>query len=58
MRAVFQLLLSVLGTGFVFAQAPDFRLQDANMGSPRRGTAVSPRDYVMQVSGYYFGAAT
>jgi hypothetical protein len=36
---------------------PDFRLPDVNPTSPRFGAAVSPRDYRLQVSGYYFGAA-
>jgi hypothetical protein len=40
---------------------PDFQLRDLNTASPRYsaiGTAVSPRDYILQVSGYYFGHAT
>ncbi|MBI2927069.1 MAG: hypothetical protein HYY24_15345 [Verrucomicrobia bacterium] len=37
---------------------PDFRLQDVNPNSVRRNTLVSPRDYGLQVSGYYFGAAS
>jgi hypothetical protein len=53
-----QLLLALLGTATVLAQAPDFRLTDVGSLSPRRGKIVSPRDYIMQVSGYYFGAAT
>lgn len=36
---------------------PDFRLPDVNPRSPRYGAEVSPRDYMLQVSGYYFGAA-
>jgi hypothetical protein len=51
---LFALLLCVSG----FAQAPDFRLRDVSVSSPRRETVVSPRDYIMQISGYYFGAAT
>ncbi len=40
------------------AQAvPDFSLRDINAGSPRANAMVSPRDYALQVSGYYFGAA-
>jgi hypothetical protein len=38
-------------------QAPDFRLRDVNPNSSRANALVSPRDYVLQVSGYYFGAA-
>ena len=36
---------------------PDFQLQDVNPRSPRYPSDVSPRDYMLQVSGYYFGAA-
>jgi len=36
---------------------PDFRLPDVNPKSPRYEKEVSPRDYMLQVSGYYFGAA-
>jgi hypothetical protein len=39
-------------------QVPDFSLQDTNPRSPRYGSAVSPRDYVMQVCGFYFGTAS
>ncbi|MEK7685453.1 MAG: hypothetical protein AAB466_08525 [Verrucomicrobiota bacterium] len=37
--------------------APDFRLVDVNTNSVRLNAPVSPRDYLLQVSGYYFGAA-
>jgi hypothetical protein len=38
--------------------APDFHLVDVNTNSPRGlNTIVSPRDYLLQVSGYYFGDA-
>jgi len=36
---------------------PDFQLLDVNPNSIRRNSLVSPRDYVLQVSGYYFGSA-
>ncbi|GAB4132068.1 MAG: hypothetical protein Kow001_24880 [Acidobacteriota bacterium] len=36
---------------------PDFQLQDVNPGSPRHQQPVSPRDYLLQVSAWYFGAA-
>jgi hypothetical protein len=36
---------------------PDFKLLDLNPNSVRFATSVSPRDYLLQVSGYYFGAA-
>jgi hypothetical protein len=37
---------------------PDFKLTDVNFNSARRMSQVSPRDYLLQVSGYYFGHAT
>lgn len=37
---------------------PDFQLLDLNRNSSRYGTSVSPRDYILQVTGYYFGLAT
>lgn len=58
MRIGLRAFALLLGTGMSFAQAPDFRLLDLSSTSPRRGTVVSPRDYIMQVSGYYFGSAT
>ena len=36
---------------------PDFKLVDTNLNSVRQNTLVSPRDYLLQVSGYYFGDA-
>lgn len=36
---------------------PDFRLPDVNPSSVRYRAEVSPRDYLLQVSGYYFGDA-
>jgi len=36
---------------------PDWRLPDVNPHSIRSNSLVSPRDYLYQVSGYYFGAA-
>jgi hypothetical protein len=38
--------------------APDFSLTDANSTSPTYTQGVSPRDYVQQVSGWYFTYAT
>ena len=38
-------------------QVPDFTLNDVNPNSNRHAGPVSPRDYLLQVSGYYFGAA-
>ena len=40
-------------------EAPEeFTLLDVNTSSPTYGTAVNPRDYLGQVSAYYFGHAT
>lgn len=36
---------------------PDFSLPDVNGNSPRYHALVSPRDYLLQVSGYYFADA-
>jgi hypothetical protein len=36
----------------------DFHLMDVNPHSARYQAPVSPRDYLLQVSGYYFGHAT
>jgi hypothetical protein len=37
--------------------ATDFQLLDVNPNSVRHGAPVSPRDYILQVSGYYFATA-
>jgi hypothetical protein len=51
-------LLLATATHICYAQTVlDFRLPDVNPNSPRYGVEVSPRDYMLQVSGYYFGAA-
>jgi hypothetical protein len=56
---LFALVLGVgSGPGSAWGQAPDFHLLDVSSESPRRQTVVSPRDYIMQVSGYYFTQAT
>ena len=34
----------------------DFSIVDVNTTSPRYDTPVSPRDYLHQVSAYYFGS--
>lgn len=39
----------------VAAPVGDFRLGDTNRWSPRVGQEVSPRQYLEQVSVYYFG---
>lgn len=38
----------------VGAQMPDFQLVDDNANSPRFGDTISPREYLEQVSGWYF----
>ncbi len=40
------------------AAQPDFHLTDVNASSDTSGQAVSPRDYLEQVSAWYFGHAT
>lgn len=37
---------------------PDFELTDLNPTSPRFGEVVSPRDYLQEVSGWYFTHST
>ncbi len=37
---------------------PEFGLQDVNATSQRLGQTVSPRDYLGQVSAWYFGHST
>ena len=37
---------------------PDFQLEDVNPDSARFGEDVSPRDYLSQVSAWYFGHST
>mgnify|MGYP003329007639 FL=1 len=41
-------------TGVDTAAVPDFSLEDLNPGSVRYGEMISPRDYLEQVSGWYF----
>ncbi|HRX79570.1 MAG TPA: hypothetical protein P5307_10950 [Pirellulaceae bacterium] len=36
----------------------DFQLRDINPASSRFGETVSPRDYLSQVSAWYFGHST
>ena len=36
----------------------DFSLEDTNPASVRFESPVSPRDYLLQVTGFYFGTAT
>ncbi|MCC6557716.1 MAG: hypothetical protein IT372_32595 [Polyangiaceae bacterium] len=46
------------GGGQQVAQVPDFSLMDVNPASARYDQPVSPRDYLMRVSAWYFGHAT
>ena len=46
--------MSAVGQGIV----PDFSLPDENSTSTTYQTNISPRDYVGQVSGWYFGLST
>lgn len=39
-------------------QVADFLLDDLNSTSPRYGDAISPRDYLGEVSGWYFFHST
>ncbi|MCC6526147.1 MAG: hypothetical protein IT373_26100 [Polyangiaceae bacterium] len=40
------------------ALAPDFILEDVNPNSATSGQPVSPRQFLMRVSGWYFGHST
>lgn len=40
------------------ALVPDFILENVNPSSPTSGQPVSPRQYLMRVSGWYFGHST
>jgi hypothetical protein len=42
------------GTGDLAGGMPDFCLVDINPTSPRSGDSISPRDYLGEVSGWYF----
>ncbi len=59
MRGLFLCMLLMFGSARMRAaeQVPDFKLTDVSMRSNRQGTQVSPRDYLLQVSAYYFGDA-
>jgi hypothetical protein len=49
---------SVVDDGPVDPFVSDFSLRDANSSSPTFNTVVSPRDFLGQVSAWYFGSAT
>jgi len=42
----------------VFDAVPDFGLVDVNTTSPTYESVVSPRNYMGQISGWYFGHST
>ena len=48
----------VAGDGAGAEPAPDFALVDVNPTSTTHNQTVSPRDYVQQVSAWYFGHST
>ena len=48
--------LMLAGAGL--SAQPDFHLQDVNTTSASFDQAVSPRDYLQEVSAWYFGHAT
>ncbi len=49
---------SVVDPGPVGRTVSDFSLQDVNPTSPHSGALVSPRDYLGQISAWYFGHST
>ena len=57
MKPSLSCLLLAAATSLSAQTVPDFLLPDVNPRSPRYDVDVSPRDYMLQVSGYYFGAA-
>jgi hypothetical protein len=50
-------LMLVAISGRAAEMVPDFKLVNVNTNSARPLAEVSPRDYLLQVSGYYFGDA-
>ena len=57
--SVMFLVLSAWVSGASYVEVvPDFSLMDVNPASPTHDQPVSPRDYLQQVSGWYFGHAT
>jgi hypothetical protein len=53
------IILMAIGTRLLEAGqvVSGFKLVDQNPSSVRFAAKVSPRDYLLQVSGYYFGEA-
>jgi hypothetical protein len=56
-HALFFGFILFMGGTLLAQPVPDFSLPDTNPNSPRYTALVSPRDYLLQVSGYYFGSA-
>jgi hypothetical protein len=59
LQSVRQGIILTLGLAATWAAdpVPDFHLVDVNPNSARAQNMVSPRDYRLQISGYYFGDA-
>jgi hypothetical protein len=59
MKSLFLAVLCLSGGLLASADemVPDFKLTDTNPASNRHAGPVSPRDYLLQVSAYYFGHA-
>lgn len=55
---VFFVLFAGTSGAFGGEVMPDFLLIDVNPASPTHDRSVSPRDYLQQTSGWYFGHAT
>jgi len=53
--AVFAAVCAASSTAVATPIAPDFALSDANPNSATNNQPVSPRDYLGQVSAWYFG---
>jgi len=49
---------SIVESGPTGGVVSNFALLDENPTSPSYNTAVSPRDYLTKISGWYFGHAT
>jgi hypothetical protein len=50
--------IETLEERIVFDAVPDFTLMDVNTNSATYQQSVSPRDFMGQVSGWYFGHST
>jgi hypothetical protein len=47
--------LTTSGEDSVLVRIPDFSLEDVNFTSPSSGLQISPRDYLTQLTAWYFG---